>query len=614
MSSTALAGPLSPLDEENGFEQSHRWRRPLQALVLAIPVVMVLILGWTHRSMNDDGFIYLRIVRQIEAGNGPVFNAGERVETYTGVIWLGILTIADLITPFTLEWLAIVLGLALTCTGVALMTVAARSLWGATDDRSFFVPLGALAFVAIHPTWVFATGGLETGLVFAWLGASLWVLARWAGQTDRSLTVPECALIGIGWLVRPELALLSGAILVMVLASSWRDDDWRRRTQVVVAVAAAPVLYQVFRMGYFGSIVANTATAKDGSSADWERGRRYFFDFVEPYRLWVPAIGLALAGYVPLIGRLIRSETSRRLAVTLVFLGCGAASATYVVAVGGDYLHARLFLPALFMICAPVAVVPATRTHVAGLAVAAWAIVAMVAFRPDQLEPDGRFANGFVMTDNSGLVTLDDFGWGEGGEELAWFDGPGYYYEQNRSYVRLDLGLRDDLPDSLGALHAVGIAGYAVGPDFFVFDTLGLGDVLTSHFEATPTLIPFPRLAGHEKPSPASWIAARLTPTGSSATPEDFPAFPNPLIPPTTGFEFQEQVAWARAALRCDAIVDLLASANEPLTVKRFVKNLVGSPGRARLKIPGDPEEAYRQFCGADTPVEVESVRSAAGS
>ena len=33
--------------------------------------------------MSDDGYIYLRVVDQLLAGNGPVFNNGERMEAAT---------------------------------------------------------------------------------------------------------------------------------------------------------------------------------------------------------------------------------------------------------------------------------------------------------------------------------------------------------------------------------------------------------------------------------------------------------------------------------------------------------------------------------------------------
>ena len=36
--------------------------------------------AWQRRWIADDGLIVLRTVRNLLAGNGPVFNVGERVE------------------------------------------------------------------------------------------------------------------------------------------------------------------------------------------------------------------------------------------------------------------------------------------------------------------------------------------------------------------------------------------------------------------------------------------------------------------------------------------------------------------------------------------------------
>ena len=58
--------------------------RSLQWALYAVPIVGFLAAGWAHRWVSEDGFIYLRVVRQIRAGNGPVFNAGERAEAFTG--------------------------------------------------------------------------------------------------------------------------------------------------------------------------------------------------------------------------------------------------------------------------------------------------------------------------------------------------------------------------------------------------------------------------------------------------------------------------------------------------------------------------------------------------
>src|SRR5512143_2655963 len=46
---------------------------------------------WQRRWMSDDGLIYLRTVRNILDGNGPVFNAFERAESNTSVLWVWLL-------------------------------------------------------------------------------------------------------------------------------------------------------------------------------------------------------------------------------------------------------------------------------------------------------------------------------------------------------------------------------------------------------------------------------------------------------------------------------------------------------------------------------------------
>ena len=43
--------------------------------------------AWQRRWIADDGLIVLRTVRNLLAGNGPVFNKGERVESNTSTLW-----------------------------------------------------------------------------------------------------------------------------------------------------------------------------------------------------------------------------------------------------------------------------------------------------------------------------------------------------------------------------------------------------------------------------------------------------------------------------------------------------------------------------------------------
>ena len=583
--------------------EARRWRscrRPAQWIVLSAPVVAFVGAGWAHRWITDDGFIYLRVVQQIRAGNGPVFNAGQRVEAFTGPLWVAILAVADIVTPIRLEWIAIVFGLLASAFGLAMASAGARCLAQLEKADAFLVPFGILVFVAIPPSWVFATSGLETGLSFAWLGLTFWLLADWAQSRSR-MPAARAVVLGLGWLVRPELVLFSAAFLAVVLGMQWHHDRWRDRSRLVLAVIALPLAYQVFRMGFYGSLVTNTAIAKEGTSLNWDRGWDYLRDFVDPYWLWIPGTLLVAAGYLPLVLVLHRGGERRALFVVASFLVAGVLDAIYVVAVGGDYIHARLFLPALFAVCSPVALVTATRQHLAALLVAPWVLASVVVLRPPQALGAGLF---FPRAFDQ--VTVDDFGWGAYGAH--WYTGRAFYFQARAfdpNYRRLDVPLSQGVALPGVALLGIGVASYALGPNFEVVDVYGLADAFASHLISTPGRAIFPRVPGHEKPMPSVWLAARITGGGTKVGPEDLPAVGDPLIPVTRGNEFQEQVAWARAALRCSKIRKLLAAADARLSPGLLFDNFLSSFSNTRLRVPPDPEVAYHRFCGPGTPREV---------
>ena len=430
--------------------------------------------GWVNRWLTDDGFIYLRVVQQIRAGNGPVFNDGERVEAFTGTLWVALLAVADVVTPVRLEWIAVLLGLGFGAAGLGLAMAGARRLVPQAYDRRWFVPCGAVVFVALTPVWVWATSGLETGLAFAWLGACLWVLASWSRSGAARVSYPAAVLLGLGWLVRPELALFSAAFVAVVLVGEWRRSGVRRRVALVAVALALPVAYQIFRMGYFGSITPNTAVAKEGGSTNFERGWLYLQDLVDPYWLWVPALALVAGAYLPLAS--ILTSLRGRLTVA-AFVTCGVLQGAYMVAVGGDYMHGRLFLPGLFALCAPVAVIPATRRHLAAVVIAPWAAIAIVAFRP--LQYDVQLTNLTVLPEPNRRVTTDDYGWGRDGPGRGWYEGPDVYVQEVfTKFRRADIEVREDLDLPIGLFSGVGLASYAMGPDFYTLDGLGLAHAL----------------------------------------------------------------------------------------------------------------------------------------
>jgi arabinofuranosyltransferase len=573
-------------------------RRTLQGAVFAIPLGIAIATGWAHRFIAEDGFIYLRVVQQIRAGNGPVFNAGERVEAFTSPLWLGLLTVVDLATPFRLEWIAVVFGLALSTGGLAAAMLGARALVRSTGDTGFLLPFGALVFVVLVPVWAFHTSGLETGATFAWLGVCLWVLANWA-RSSVSLPLWQAPVIGSGWLVRPELMLMSILFVGVVLVFDWRAVTWSRRLLFVACAFGLVVAYEVFRMGYYGSLVATTALAKEGTTVRWARGRLYLDDFARPYWLWIPAIILVAGGYLPLCVALAQKHATRALAVVGAFVTAGFLVGAYVVMVGGDYMHGRLFLPAYFALCAPVAMIPVARRYVAGLAVLPWLAVAGLALRPPQLRGN-PLANVIVApVTTRGLVTTDDLGWDAGGPARAWYREPGYYYlsEAAGGMTSSDLELAPGVRVPVVSTSAIGVLGYALGPSVHIYDTLGLADPLAARLDTDRATTVFFRPVGHEKPIPPAWSAARLIAADAAPSATDVTQGLTPLIPTAEGAAFDDQVRAARRALDCPDLADLRAAVGAPLTPGRFLSNFFGSFERTRLRIAPDPLEAVEDLC-----------------
>ena len=93
---------------------SPRWVR-CKALLPMLPIVGVIVvfavMAWQYRWMSDDGLIHLRVVRQIQAGHGPVFNPGARVEVTTSIAWVAALVVLDLLIPAPREWIAVITGI-----------------------------------------------------------------------------------------------------------------------------------------------------------------------------------------------------------------------------------------------------------------------------------------------------------------------------------------------------------------------------------------------------------------------------------------------------------------------------------------------------------------------
>jgi arabinofuranosyltransferase len=561
--------------------------RSLRLGLACIALAILLAGAWNYRWMTDDGLIHLRIVQQIEAGNGPVFNAGERVEASTSPLWTWLLVAADALLPLPLEWIAVLAGIALSVCGLALAMLGAAELTQSSGRSRLLFPLGGLVLAVLPAMWLNASTGLENGLAFAWLGACVWRLARWA-KSPRRLSPWTAALVGVGTLVRPEFVLVSIPLLAAAVGVEAPARGIRGTFRSLAAAFAIPVAYQLFRMGYYASLTPNSGIAKEAGRTHWIAGWKYLHATVDPYWLWVPLAIALVGGYAPLLYELSTRQRRRAITLVLACLTAGLLDALFIVRVGGDFYHARLLLFPLFLLLAPVALVPCRKAFLGAWFVLPWAVVALVSLRSKDDDPRAMFTK-------RNPVTVADYFAFQGGLPLRWFDGRGLYFV----FTKLPATPVPGRDPSIATL-AIGATAYALGPGVYIQDMLGLADAFGAHLLLTRRTW----LVGHEKPMPAPWVVAKLVVPGSAVHAEDLTTH-DPLIFPIDdpdGQPFEDRVADARSALACGAIRELQEAIASPLTPKRFVANVLAAPRFWSLRVPPEPRVARAAFCEAAAP------------
>ncbi|MCW2689416.1 MAG: hypothetical protein JWR37_4306, partial [Mycobacterium sp.] len=608
------------------------------------------------------------------AGNGPVFNEGERVEANTSTLWTYLVYLGGWIGgPARLEYVALTLALILSVLGVVLAMLGAARLFAPSlqGRRALLLPAGALVYIAVPPARDFASSGLENGLVLAYLGLLWWMMVTWSqalrarpaqpartmppalarrGSPPASRTpvdVPQrnavsrwftaflAFIAGMSVLVRPELALMGGLALVMMLVTA---RGWRRRLLILVAGGLVPVAYQIFRMGYYGLLVPGTALAKDASGSKWQQGLTYLANFNQPYLLWVPAVLLlALAAVLRVsrsrpwwirrdvppgysrVARIVQSPA----AVVAFMVVSGLLQAAYWIRQGGDFMHGRVLLTPLFCLLVPVAVIPvllpdgtkfaretgyvlAGAVSVLWLAVAGWALWAA---NSPGMGPDA------TRVTYSGIVDERRFYAQATGNAhpLTAAD----YLDYPR--MRAVLVALNNTPDGALLLPAgnydqwdvvpavpppppppgapprrnetrphtvfftnLGMLGMNVGLDVRVIDQIGLANPLAAHTARLED-----GRIGHDKNLFPDWAVA------------EGPFLKEPPFIPT--YLDKGWIAEAEAALKCPGTDAVLTSIRSPLGLRRFASNVLHAYEFTSYRIDRVPEyELIR--CGLDKP------------
>lgn len=306
-----------------------------KAWLLVAVLIFLLHAVYYWSWIEDDAFISFRYARNLVAGQGLVFNPGEKVEGYSNFAWV-LAAAAALRVGVDPATMARILGLLGGVAGLVFSWRLARRLWPHGGGWNLTAPF-FLALTPILPRH--AVSGLETTCFAGLLAAACCLAAARPGAANRTVVVVLLLLLS---LLRPEGVAFALIILV------WRG--WTRRDQAGsrwwldgLIFLMAFGLYFVWRWIYFGLPFPNTFYFKlTGGRPAVIDGMHYSLDFLR--ESGGPAIvGLGLA--------LLLADRRPRvlwLIIALVVVQTGVA-----VFAGGDWMHHyRFYAPVLPLLAA----------------------------------------------------------------------------------------------------------------------------------------------------------------------------------------------------------------------------------------------------------------------
>ncbi len=263
---------------------------------VALSLALWLYMAWAFRGQpGDDPYITYRYASNLAAGNGFVFNPGERVQSTTTPLFTLVLAAGGLLgldipaLGYVLSLLCL-LAFAVCCVGLV-SSVRGHAPW-------LGIATAALTFLCPVTTYGL---GIEMPLLMALSWGSWWAAARqnW---------LPAALLAGLAAVTRGDGVLVGLAIAIYFVATHLKTSLrlWPWGAILLYALVIAP--WYILAWLYFGSPLPATLGAKlsqgnTPGTVSFFDGIGYFWvrSFSSNAWLWVPALVLLTIGLAAII-------------------------------------------------------------------------------------------------------------------------------------------------------------------------------------------------------------------------------------------------------------------------------------------------------------------------
>jgi hypothetical protein len=315
----------------------------LAAVILVAGSIVQSLYGYTHADLSghawgsDDAYIAYRYARNLAEGRGLVFNPGERVEGYSNLLYVLLVSLGFLgglrdtaIYPFaTFLNVVFILG--------ALLVFArfVRSESGEAKSAA-----AALLFALSPAVWVWAASGMETALVIL-LQVALVAAVEQAAEAETRPSIAVCVVVMIASILVRADGFVAPVLGVLYLVLRRRN---RAALNAAAAVFLCLVIYVSWRVAYYGYAFPNTFYVKVSDTFT----HRLLYATVELARLsvhdgfllYLAAIGLGLYRFgKEALRHGLRSAGDKSFALFFVVGWLG-----YWLSIGGDYFDERFLV------------------------------------------------------------------------------------------------------------------------------------------------------------------------------------------------------------------------------------------------------------------------------
>ncbi len=309
-------------------------------------------------AFTDDAFISFQYARNLVAGHGLVFNAGERVEGYTNFLWTMLAALTIWLGGDPVFWgyaAGILIGLTIVLVSYTVATSLAGPGWGLAAALLIASSQSVLVYTA-------RGAGMETGLftLLLLLSSNAYLSASRANDARRYGLAGF--LFALTALTRPEGVMFFGLTVGCAAAALWLNNMHHRASlssllpvvvrsllPLVVTFLIIFIPYFLWRWWYYGDILPNTFYAKTGGGVlQWVRGVRYLGECV----LAFGGVLLVIAAAAPFAASAggdpsVRDRWYTALATPAGYLWilC-VVYLVYVIYTGGDHFPGeRFFVP-----------------------------------------------------------------------------------------------------------------------------------------------------------------------------------------------------------------------------------------------------------------------------